>query len=76
MREDAVRREEMRKQKADLETKRQVEFAQNLLVIVRTMYLTIVRMMYLQYDKKKKRVNPDTIFMAVELCIIIKAFIF
>jgi len=69
MREDIVRREEMRKQKADLETKRQVEFAQNLLAIVRTMYL--------QYDKKKKkRANPDTIFMAVELRIIMKAFIF
>lgn len=45
------RREEMRKQKAGLETKRQVEFARNLLAIGRTMYFARGR----QYDKHSEK---------------------
>lgn len=57
-----VRREEMRKQKAGLETKRQVEFARNLLAIGRATHFARST----QYDttrgEKKEGANPDDFY--------------
>lgn len=66
--------EEMRKQKAGLETKRQVEFARNLLAIGRATYFA--RDMHDTCGEKKKAANPDTIFIMAKLRVIIKSFSF
>lgn len=61
-REDVVRREEMRKQKAGLETKRQVEFARNLLAIGRTMYFARGTQCDKHGEMKKELVNLDNFY--------------